>query len=600
MSTSSLILQALQLTEEKNKRSYKTQVKELLTFNKQFKGSDFLRPLNYYLNSLENQDIVLLPFMNEEQQKALMRELQITLLLLLAQRNFELTHQKTENKKKYTQHIKKCHQLMQFLQEKERNAQAEIQIAPHLGSATPGYPVKYLALDWGRWFAESTVDIMDRKTKSLKEHMGAFNGKRLYWVWGSSLLKSILEILPSDTSNLDSAKSSIRTPDPYTGVISWALYYFRFSLDLSLLLKHTIKGPWMDAEEQQTPWTQRFITQWNQRKFTLLNDSVWATGNLLCFFWLTGAGTLGAWGDALTLALLIFDITLTVWEFSEEQTKYNKEIEGYEKDIQKLNQKMALLKKQAAEDTEKQKKELEYQISVLQGARMKCERQWQAKKIDLIINISYAVGLMISFFLLATPFIPALAYLAPVGAVLCFTVSLINNAIKGGIEVHRAKQNLKDIYKDLKDLKKQSPSLPNDSKEKKLIFLKINQLMAQSEQEEKNVQLQIAHLVRSIIIDMIIPAIILVNLIFFPVALVPAICATLALAACSHLIINQLFKSKKEELEPFDEHQYQLFCKDPEHFSKKSPPKPSFFNSSKNSKEPVITAEEILELKKLF
>lgn len=95
------------------------------------------------------------------------------------------------------------------------------------------------------------VDSMDRKTKTIKESMGWFNEKRLYWVWASSLLKVILAALPDDFFNVGQATEVVKAPDPYTGTLSWALYYFRFSLNMFLLLKHTISGPWMSEREKR-------------------------------------------------------------------------------------------------------------------------------------------------------------------------------------------------------------------------------------------------------------------------------------------------------------------------------------------------------------
>ena len=132
-------------------------------------------------------------------------------------------------------------------------------------------------------------------------------------------LKTVLSQIPEGFYNINQAQEAIRAPDPYTGYLSWTLYYFRYSLHLSLLLKHTIKGPWMSAEEAKTPWYERFQTQWTQRKFILLNDALWGTANLVTFFWLTGKGVLGTVGDALTIGLLVFDIAVTFWDFEEQK-----------------------------------------------------------------------------------------------------------------------------------------------------------------------------------------------------------------------------------------------------------------------------------------
>lgn len=58
------------------------------------------------------------------------------------------------------------------------------------------------------------VDSMDRKTKTIKESMGWFNEKRLYWVWASSLLKVILAALPDDFFNVGQATEVVKALTP--------------------------------------------------------------------------------------------------------------------------------------------------------------------------------------------------------------------------------------------------------------------------------------------------------------------------------------------------------------------------------------------------
>ncbi|WP_277619256.1 hypothetical protein [Legionella norrlandica] len=370
MATSSLILQSYLETlknDEEIELRYDEKVEELLEYNRKAKGGDFMTPLSFYLGILENTDEVILHYMNEENKKKFLRDLQVTYLLLLAEKKYEEQHQKVENFRIYTKHLKRCAELIDYLNYKKISLGQETPLTQKYRQATDGYPVKYLSIFLGKELAEKIVDSLDHKTKTIKEAMGWFNEKRLYWVWGSSFLKVILGALPTDFFNVTQATQVVKAPDPYTGTISWALYYFRFSLNMFLLLKHTIKGPWMSEKEKRKPWTERFLTQWDQRKFSLLNDSIWATGNLVCFFWLTGKGALGTWGDVLTLALLVFDISIAIWDFEEQKTRHNKEmldfdnnIKGLERLIKKAKEKF---KEEGDEETAKKIREYELQLS---------------------------------------------------------------------------------------------------------------------------------------------------------------------------------------------------------------------------------------------
>jgi hypothetical protein len=560
------------LRDEKAQKLIDKKVQELLDENKgtDFLFPDFLIPLNFYLHVLENIHEAMLPFMNEERKKQLLRDLQATYLLLLTQKKYEITHQKSENVTTYESHLEKCERLIDLLNYQLACKEQNIEPSPHYGCGNKEKSVAYLGLFYGQWFAQKMVAATERKTKTIKENMSWVNEKRLYWVWASGLIKTMLELLPPDFFNNDQAKQSARTPDPYTGCMSWGLYYFRFGLNLSLLLKHTIRGPWMSVEEKSTPWTERFKTQWAQRKFTLLNDSIWATGNLVCFFWLCGKGVAGTWGDMLTIGLLVFDIALAVWDFEEQQTRYNKEMLNYKTSISRLKKQIKDASNSQS-DMSNQIAEYKRQLSALERAQDKCYREWRYQKINLATNVSYAIGLMLAFVLLTAPFFPfaagALLALSVTGAVLCFAFSVISNAVKGGIELHKTKATAKEIQKDhaqklseFQTLIQKNPDLNDDAK--KFLFLELKQLTAETEYQKNMISFQTMHLIRSILFEALIPALVFVSFVFLPLGIgLAAIGAVIGLAIASNLIINATFKPKKDDLKPFNQDEYNLFCK---------------------------------------
>ncbi|HHS7962417.1 TPA: hypothetical protein ACTSD9_002000, partial [Legionella pneumophila] len=74
MATSSLILQSYLKTlktDEKSELRYEDKVEELLEYNSNAKGSDFLTPLSFYLPIIENTDEVMLRYMSEENKQKL-------------------------------------------------------------------------------------------------------------------------------------------------------------------------------------------------------------------------------------------------------------------------------------------------------------------------------------------------------------------------------------------------------------------------------------------------------------------------------------------------------------------------------------------------
>ncbi len=57
---------------------------------------------------------------------------------------------------------------------------------------------------------------------------------------------------------------------------------------------------------------------------------------MVCFFWLTGAGMLGYYGNVATAMLLLMDVALTAWKFYEDSTEYNVNYQRYKRDIASL------------------------------------------------------------------------------------------------------------------------------------------------------------------------------------------------------------------------------------------------------------------------
>jgi hypothetical protein len=602
MTTSSAILHSYLVEVFGANAEVELKHEELLERNLQQKGGDFLTPLNFYLGIMADTDPIMTPYMSDEQKNQLRHDLKIAYLLLCAQKQYELTHQKTENRKRYDASIKQCETLLDRLNPlfKEKT--------PEESHFADGKPVKYLGIHLAKEFSEKIVGMMDRKTKTIKETIGAFNEKRLYWVWGSTFIKTMLSLSQEDFYNTKQAGEIVRSLDPYTGALSWALYYFRFSLNLFLLLKHTIKGPWMSKEEAETPWELRFQGQWNKRKFGLLNDFLWGPANTAGYFWLRGV--LGPWGDTLTIFLLIFDISAALWDFAEQEAQYHAQMEEYEREIEALEQiKKELSEKSFANEEEQKENKLkiyrmELQINALKRAQATCDKNWNLQRWGLYNNIGYAMGLMLSFVALTMPFMPldkaTALTLGVVGAVLCFTFTVLANSIRGGIEIYKSQEAIKDAKRGfdehvglLKELIKTNPDL-NDN-QKKFLYLEIKKYKIETEYQKQMIALQTAHLIRSTMIEALFPAITFVSLVFLPMGIgFAALGAVLGFAILSNLLIDALFKPdpKMKELS-FDEKEYREFCA---LINKEEDPKVqhAFFKPAKEKpkgEEPVLSSE---------
>lgn len=632
MSANSLEIQSclqLALPQKMTKANYDDISKRLLQNNQDKKGTGFGGSLGFYLRLLEQNEHVLIAYMSEDQKRQLLRDLQVTYVLLLSQTEYENSHQKVENNQIYAQHTNKCAKLIDYI---NGLLDPNIEVAPDSGYGVDGHPVAYQALYAGKALADEMVELASGKiseaeikkseedetahldsgstTKTIIKYAGKLNEKRLYWVWGSNFIKTMLSLMSVDFFNTAQATQAIKTPDVYTGSLSWGLYYFRFALNLGLLLKHTIAGPWMSEQEKDSSWTDRFATQWQQRKFALLNDSLWATANLACFFWLKGKGVLGASGDALTLALLLFDLTVAIWDYAEQSTQYNSKINEIDTQLRKIDDTIAALKSAqsnpSATEDEKNKRAIalrdaQLQKNTLERMKKQCTREWQLDNIKLATNLSYAIGLVITFAILTAPFMPfaasTLATLAVVGAVLCFALTVLYNAVKSGIEIYKAHSDAKEIAAEctekiaqLTQLLRANPQL--DDNEKKLLFLQIKKLQAQTEFQEQRVNYQIINFFRSLIVECFIPAVVMASLVFLPLGSGLAMLGTaLGLIVLSNKWVESQFKPEElDKLEPLDENEYHSFCQKISHSNGFFPPATA--NNAATTVQPPVDSSD--------
>ena len=216
------------------------------------------------------------------------------------------------------------------------------------------------------------------------------------------------------------------------GYVSWILYYVRFLINFMLVLKHSIVlpgeiAPWMSDEEKRMVldekgrWS-RFKEQLAIRKFTLINDLIWATTNLLCFFWLLGPA-LGPLGDFLTVMLLVGDASLCVWARTEATAEHKKDIDVYINEIQLLED----------SKTSENSKIVEIQIEEMKLAQQQCEFDWKYKNQKVTTDVIYGIGLVVSYAALVFPWVSI--GIAASGMVLgasagLFVISLIYSTYK--------------------------------------------------------------------------------------------------------------------------------------------------------------------------
>lgn len=554
-------------------------------------NGEYLVPMSYYVNMIDNTPPLLIEYMSKEKKVELRRHLQIAYLLLLTQKQHEFNSYIYKNQTEYKKQIAHCELLLDLLNP-YKQVQSEAEKA-----ASNEKPLKYLGISLGiaisdtmmEWIDVETENIqyVDGKSEEIQSTIGWINQRRLYWVWASSFITSMLSAIPQDFFNTGRASEVMRIPDPYTGILSWSMYYFRFSLHLSLFLKHTIAGPWMSPVEKAIPFKQRFLTQWSQRKFELLNDSLWATCNMATFFWLTAKAGLGPWGDLFTIALLFFDLSVAAWNFEEKRVKHLRQRLQYEHEIELLEEKIKLLLQQTDPEEEilRTIKELQAQLYDVRRTFKNFKKDWDHYRLGLINETAYALGLLIAFTLLTLPFLPlaapTLLVITMTGAAMCFVFSVIYNAVNTYLDVKKTKDNIKELRQacvlKLNEFKEIQETAPN-SDELKYLFLEIKRLKADSHFEEQTAVLQTMHFYRKVMLQAIFPALVFASLVFFPLGIgLPILAAVLVIAVISYKIIENTYAPVKEELLTFPQDEFEAFCENPQLPDKFLPGKESLF-----------------------
>lgn len=566
--------------------------------------------------------------LNKQQKEELLNQLYFIFYIYFQQSQLEQKQFKSKGSlARINSKINECHQLI-----------VQLENTPSLGEkgnpdsqetihqAETSKPLRYLGLDAGRAIAEwigdftSVSNLPTETTKTTRDLMTSLNNERLQWVWSKLFLMTILQsLVPRDFFHNTQAQANLNQFGVITGYMSFVLYYARFALNFSLLLKHTIKGPILERElhrmkelpkdlslyknsyiwtvtkdedgnpknnlvyikdngEQESlnfsddtqifkklglimlsnedstslfaqdieqiiqsenpnhdPWTidelkqlspwERFKTQWNLRKYTLLNDSIWGLANMACFFWLVGTGSLGLAGNGLTGVLLIMDLTLAIWAFMEESTAHNQRMLQLETDIQQKNGEIVALEQELnrikalnrvlndnetkdKEDKEKKLAMLYRDLAKYKKAQEQEEFDWRYTKYNFISLVSYSAGLLIAFSMVCNFYAPASVVnsllipasfvtghaLSPIammgmgvgGAAFCFLFTVLYAVATGVIDIRQSKGSAARIKEEYLKLLEEFKTLSADMVKEAEATLLVRELAPDIETTEES------------------------------------------------------------------------------------------------------------------
>jgi len=522
------------------------------------------RPGIFYLHDqrlIHQTNPAMFKYMDENEREALKGQLILAFYGLCDRYLLNIDEDRKQNRLEHFAEIEKCSFLIRNIihNQKIEELEEKIKSANHNDAG----------LQRCKREKAEQLEFFDRdfsagKTVYLRQWMSDFNIWRLYWIWAGNLMRVSLGLIPNNFYNKQQTVNVVTDPQPILGHISYILYYTRFLVNFLLVLKHTIRGPWMSEEEKKAVREIGTLSRLQQqlaiRKFTLLNDIIWATTNLLCFFWLVGP-SLGFYGDILATLLLVADASICLWARQEATKEHKENILLYEKEINNLEEELEKSKdKEQSEEEQKNKQKqlaiLKYQKEELELTKEKCEQDWVYKKQKANVDLIYGLVLILSFSAIAFPWAATTALGMTVGgSVGLFLATLIYSCYKAYIDVSKAQSTEKSALEQCKNiLTKYTESNVRNHKEKS--YLRYLDLRAEADYQVKLANYHFYTLVRTGIVQALLPLAIFAAFTFASFGIAAAvIAATIIIAIITHYIVESQ-KPQKIELNKFNNDEF--------------------------------------------
>ena len=163
----------------------------------------------------------------------------------------------------------------------------------------------------------------------IRRNTGFLNFPRFIAVRLRRLLVAISAIVNESSSYRESMNNIDRYAAPSLSIIACVYFIPRTSNNIAMMLKHTIKHPWMTDEEKKLDWQTRFRIQFNSRWQDLSNDLPWMTAN--CVGALVLIGPLLPWAIVFAISMQLYEVIQTSIVYLIDQHNLKLQREDYEK-----------------------------------------------------------------------------------------------------------------------------------------------------------------------------------------------------------------------------------------------------------------------------
>ena len=492
---------------------------------------DLAYSVEFYGDKLNKLDPASFVYLSESLRQTCEEELLFTFYNFSAQYQLHLFEGDQYNAKQCVTQLQRCANLLNTLRNtpKLSETRSPEQTLTSCIDDSADKPAAFVAL---RIIAPAIAENMlgmsaGEHLDILKQTMSDANFYRLNWVWGGGLDRLLLDLMPSHSHH---AKAILSDIAPVTGYMSWVLYYFRLGIELYFLTTYTLKGSMLDpnaseadkAASAEIGLLQRFQTQWDLRKFAILNDAIWATANMVCFFWLVGNGMLGYIGNALTGLLLIFDVMQVAWGYMEEKTEHERRCLNYQRDIEIIQQKIN------DESDDAQKKILQMHYEALLEELEKHTMEWNHAERQWIHDMCYVVGLFATFSMLCCFFLPPAAMLSAtalilglVGSALSFLITIGSHALMMNTNIEALQIAMQKKEEKITILREKMDALASDDgveavAERARLALEITRRVDEVAKQAEKIDYYKKYIIQQTLSEALLPATAFIILVFVP------------------------------------------------------------------------------------
>lgn len=166
-------------------------------------------------------------------------------------------------------------------------------------------------------------------TSELVFWLTSYNIIRLFSIRLLRLLRAIALL----THELSLYSRSIKQIDyfaiPLFTHMAWVFFIPRLTVNLTMVMKHTIPNYWMSQEEKKLDWLTRFKIQWNMRWPDISNDLPWFIANLTSAFVLIG--NLAPYSIYLSIGMQFYEIAQAYAQWHVETNNLRRQINEYKR-----------------------------------------------------------------------------------------------------------------------------------------------------------------------------------------------------------------------------------------------------------------------------